>query len=237
MVAESFERSTGERPPLGWRFWLSWVLVTTAGWALCWGLGCGLARFLLGPWNLHWTFAAGAMPGGMQWLVLRREVPHRGAGRWVLASILAWLAALVLASVVYVYAVVWADFGLPWAPVPIRAKAFSDLGAAGGALVGVVIGAIQWTVLRKHVSRAGAWIAASIVAWSVAWGITLSIGSPLVATFLPGAPGPWRGTGSGAQAGALGGAVYGAITGAALVWLLRQRLPHTRAKEGAPRAE
>jgi hypothetical protein len=38
--------------------------------------------------------------------------------------------------------------------------------ALGGAL-GALLGGAQWTILRRHTARAGAWIWANAVAWSV----------------------------------------------------------------------
>jgi ABC-type enterochelin transport system permease subunit len=73
-------------------------------------------------------------------------------------------------------------------------------GLVNGALVGTLIGAMQWLILRWQVSRAGWWVLASALGSAVGF-----------------APGQ--------VAGQLVGV---AVTGIALVWLLRQPAQETQ---------
>jgi hypothetical protein len=41
--------------------------------------------------------------------------------------------------------------------------------------VGVVMGILQWVVLRQYLRQAGWWILASTVGWSVGWGTTIAV--------------------------------------------------------------
>ena len=42
------------------------------------------------------------------------------------------------------------------------------LGLAGGAVGGLLIGAAQWLVLRRHVSSGYRWVSASMLEWAMA---------------------------------------------------------------------
>ena len=85
------------------------------------------------------------------------------------------------------------------AQVAGRVRTFdADLGLIlGVTLYGLLIGILQWLVLRRQVPRAWIWVPASALSWIVA----------IPAGDLNGPPG-W--------------AIFGAITGTVLVWLLRQ---------------
>ncbi len=74
-------------------------------------------------------------------------------------------------------------------------------GYTGVAAGGIVVGVLQWLVLRRQVARAGWWVLASTVGWVVGGPVGAFVGWPAL------------------------GAVYGAITGSALVGLLRQPVP------------
>ena len=81
---------------------------------------------------------SGIAIGGMQWLVLRRQVSW--AGWWVLANIAGWVVGALL--------------NLPF-------------GLFVGFAVGLAAaGVMQWLVLRRQLSRATWWLLASFVAWA-----------------------------------------------------------------------
>jgi uncharacterized integral membrane protein len=173
-----------ERRYVGWKLWLSWVLLSGIGVAL--GLAGGFAvgfaiRGAISGVASQSVFGAvfGASVGTVQWLVLRRQVSR--AGWWVLATTL--------------------GMGVGFALVRAMTSTVSKMvgggpmyGLVNGALVGTLIGAMQWLVLRWQVSRAGWWVLASALG--------MAVGSAL-----------------GQVAGQLAGV---AMTGIALVWLLRQ---------------
>lgn len=120
--------------------------------------------------------AGGAAVAVFQWLMLRRYIG--GTIRWMLASSLGLFLSAQEVGRVRVYD---ADLGL----------------CLGVALYGLLVGLLQWLVLQREAPRAGLWVPASAISWSIA----------IPAVDLNGPPG-W--------------AIFGAITGTALVLLLRQ---------------
>jgi hypothetical protein len=171
----------------GWRIWFFWLLGSAVGW----GLGMEVSSFFLagGLRSLRSSpdiilagylgvAVGGILAGSMQALVLRGHLAR--AGRWVLTSL---GAAAVVGLIVFGVGAVNADIG--W--------------VAGASLYGTSVGALQWTLLRGQVPRAGWWVVACTVGWIV--------GMPLGGMF------GWMAL----------GAAYGAITGTALVWLLNKR--------------
>ena len=79
-----------DRAHLGWKFWLRWLLATTAGWAV------GLAILVSLPQTATPALVegilfvlSGTLAGVLQWLLLRRHI--RRAGWWVLVSAAGWI--------------------------------------------------------------------------------------------------------------------------------------------------
>ncbi len=118
------------------------------------------------------------------------------------------------------------------------------------AIIGVVIGAGQWLVLRRHIHKAGWWVVVTMIGWAVSWALCLPILSiPALSffAFLVGGVvgiitgvGQWlvlrrqlRMAGLWVLAAAIGSAMdlglcdfFGAIaTGFTLIWLLRNHSP------------
>ena len=169
----------------GWRLWFLWSVVG----AFVWGWSMDPASFgkprpvvileslpIINIPVYASVAAGGAAVGVFQWLMLRQYIG--GSIRWVLASLVGvFLGAQVVG----------------------RVRAFdADLGLIlGVALYGLLVGILQWLVLRRQVPRAGLWVPASAVSWILA----------IPAGDLNGPPG-W--------------AIFGTITGTVLVWLLRQ---------------
>ena len=210
MSKESGERRliNTERAQAGWRFWLWWVLASTAG------LLVGLVvvayvgyPYAAGPSSKNSeafvvVFAlAGAIVGASlgiaQWLVLRRRVSR--TGWWMLASTAGGLVGFAFDGMV-----LRIMFAAPE----------GDLAFA--ALIGASLGIAQWLVLRRRVSRAGWWVLASTVG-SVVFlaSVVFSAGAVLTSTSRVAVL-------VGIVALVVSWAVYGAITGGVLVWLLRQ---------------
>ncbi|MBX2821490.1 MAG: VanZ family protein [Rhodothermaceae bacterium] len=170
----------------GWRVWFLWLMACSIGW----GEGVYLGWFSSDePKTLQsippvmlagymGVVAGGLLIGVLQWLVLRWHVNQ--AIRWVGANA---LGVVLIGGVIFGVGILDSTAG--W--------------LIGVSLVGVVLGVLQWAVIRKVLPRAGWWVLAS----SLAWGIGMPAGDAV------GPPGL--------------GAVYGAITGAAIVLLLRQR--------------
>jgi peptidoglycan/LPS O-acetylase OafA/YrhL len=104
----------------------------------------------------------GLLNGLLQYLVLRRCLPRMGW--WIGATVLGWLLPLGIFRLVY--------FLFPAAMVPSTLMNALQL-----ALLGGLLGLCQWLVLRKKVPRAGWWILACAVGWSLAFlvaGATIS---------------------------------------------------------------
>ena len=77
------------------------------------------------------------------------------------------------------------------------------------AFAGLMIGLLQWTILRKYFFRSGFWVLASTSGWGVCILMTYFVGlvnrEVSIFAFIPGA------------------LLYGAITGATFMWILQKR--------------
>ena len=237
---------------MDWRWWLWWVLASTVGWAVGGTVGVALGRGLaMGIVVTGYVgMAAGVIAaGGLQWLVLRRQVA--GMAWWIVASVVGAALVGILAAVLgWVAGVVGrlvggAAWGANWGP-DWSADPGGDVGfVVAVAVGGTVLGVLHWLVLRRQVARAGWWVLASpyrglgrVVAASCLGSRTLTRGL-----------GRARGLGRGRlrvwdhdphesllnrPAGwAVLGAVYAAITGIVLVWLLRRPAAGTAAVTAA----
>ena len=140
---------------------------------------------------------AGLTVGLLQWLALRPYLIH--PADWLLQGGFGWALAFAL--------------GL-WV---IDAIGGSPLGTLVGYLLfGLIIGALQWPVLRREIPNALPWIIASMVGWALGGYLgqavlTLVAGGGEVSQVV-----------SSAVVAAVTGLVAGAITGLALVWIVRQ---------------
>lgn len=189
-----------KRSQVGWIFWILYVLATTLGMFLGFVLGflllVAIPHGVLGNWlsGSILGIALGIGVGTLQRTVLWRRVS--GGVWWILASAVGGLLTLQAAFF----------FGF--------STSYASLGALLGwigivALAGVATGTLQWVVLRKQFSRAGWWVLASAVGWTVS-----VIGVRAL---------PWGMDDSDALWGMVAtGVVFGALTGAVLIWLFRQ---------------
>uniref|UniRef100_UPI0015FEE894 hypothetical protein n=1 Tax=Nocardioides pelophilus TaxID=2172019 RepID=UPI0015FEE894 len=163
------------------------------------------------PWwgGLPALLAAGAVEGavlgGAQATVLRRELPALRRDRWVALTAAAAVAAYVLGA-----GTTYAGTAAPWW---LQGVLFPVLGVA----LLCTIGAAQWVELRHHVPRAGRWIGWTAVAWLCALGAFLAIASPLWHE----GQGLAYGIAVGVVAGVVMAAVQAVVTGWGLVRLLR----------------
>ena len=97
--------------------------------------------------SLRWEF------GLIQYLILRFSLARTAL--WFWATSLGWM--LAFAGIVLNFSGMYV---LPQAPV---ASSFLS-----GSLIGLVIGLIQWAVLRAHVTRSGWIIAGNVLGWGIA---------------------------------------------------------------------
>jgi hypothetical protein len=199
-------------------FWLRWTLYMAAGELLGFGF---VAAFLTplaalaAPEPVVWlaSIPAGAVEGAAvglaQWLVLRSALPALSRNAWTAATALGAMLAYALAYVMNVAAEAsGGEF----------TSALIAVLAVAGLLFLLSMGGAQWFILRRHVARAGWWIAANTAAWPL--GVLLPVisialvpdGAPLAVSIVAGATG-----------GVLMGLTVGALTGAALVRLLAHK--------------
>lgn len=197
----------------GGGLWLAWTLATAAGMLL--GLvpfallnaqlDVLAVRLLLPLWTGFWV-------GLLQWLALRPYLTH--SVDWVLNGGAGWSAGFAL--------------GL----LAIESLAGSPLGAVLGYLLfGLIIGVLQWPVLRREVANAWAWVLASVVGWA-AGALVAQVVLGLLAGSNPGL------LVQSAVSSLVVGLVAGALTGLALVWMARQpdtAAPRTRPATAAER--
>lgn len=154
----------------------------------------------------------GALLGAGQALVLRRTLPALSARRWVVAT-------AVAAAVAYLLALLLSAAAQATPPWP--AGVLIVLGVVVGALVLVSIGAAQWLELRRHVDRAGGWIAVTALGWVLGLGVFFAVAPPL---WHPGQSVPVAVL-IGVGAGALMALVMATVTGLGLVRLLAESGP------------
>lgn len=105
------------------------------------------------------VIVAGVIISALQWSVLFKRI-HK-AWRWIILSSLGWISGYIL-SVIF----------LP------------NMNLLAGTIIGVMVGTMQWLILRKEVDWAGWWIIISALAWTT--GLTLMPGA-LTSGSLPGA--------------------------------------------------
>jgi NhaP-type Na+/H+ or K+/H+ antiporter len=191
----------------GFNLWLAWTLATAAGMVLGFvpfslfsaDLDLGLMRFLL-------PLLAGVLVGLLQWLALRPYLAR--SVDWVLTGGAGWAVGFALGLFV------------------IQAIGGNPLGALLGYLLfGLIIGGLQWPVLRREIPNALAWVAASMVGWALGGYLSEAVlsglaGSAEVSQVV-----------SSLVIAMVTGLVAGAITGLALVWIVRQ--PDREAVRGA----
>ena len=134
-----------EQLPVGWRFWLLWVLATNAGFFL----GIAVELLLLGRIT---NAVAVPLAGVGQALVLNRHIPTRWT--WAVASALGWWVGMLLAAEVL----------RPLAPQ----LSFWPHAMLFALVAGTVVGMSTLWVLRRAGLHVGWWwVPLSGVAWGV----------------------------------------------------------------------
>ncbi|MGV9610952.1 hypothetical protein [Nocardia xishanensis] len=153
----------------------------------------------------------GAVLGWFQAHVLRTVITGFVRRDWVVATMLGAVTAWMLGLVP-----VLTDGLAGWPPLLVVPAI-----AAGAAVMVSSLGLTQWIVLRRYLSGAGGWIAATALAWIAGLSVMAAVTTPL---WQPGQPLALT-----VAIGVLGGlgmaAAMAAVTGTFLVWLLRAQ-PH-----------
>lgn len=178
----SKEENKTEFFPPGCGLWLSWVFANLIGMTLGWALGWWISSLVPGIISTATlALTVGLCLGFMQWLTLRGYI---NSSLWWLASTsVGWLVGFT-----------------------VGVKLVSSLGWTGvlfglmvGATTGLILGVLQWLVLRKQVSKAGWWLPISIIGWTSA-----------LLYYLPGVT----------AIGIIYGLLSGMLTGLAILWLV-----------------
>ena len=156
-------------------FYLGWVMLSALAILLAFGgtfVVLGLAVDWIGDWiivngerritedylfsfvfpPLIWFFTS-----GLQYALLRRHLPKMGW--WILTTGAGWLFMVGL----FYLAIQFLD----------RNNLTATTNTAVFAVVGAAIGLLQWMLLRRRLSRAAWWIAASAIGWGL---IGLTVG-------------------------------------------------------------
>jgi hypothetical protein len=161
------------------RFWFLWVAATMVG--LTVGMLIRQLLFRLGAWATN-PMLVGAVVGMSLGIAQLKKFNWK----WILGTATGW-------------AVGWSvGWNVGW-------NLLGGLGLIAvftliGAIAGALSGALQWLSLRQVSSRAGWWVPASAIAWTLGMAIGTSLGGPL----------GWP----------LVGATSGAITGLVLLWIV-----------------
>ena len=161
------------------------------------------------------TVLEGVVVGAAQESVLRSSLSRLRRGSWTaataLGAALAWGLGMIPSAVVALTSSGPASGPMTEPPVEVEIL----LAGALGLIAGPILGIAQWTVLRRHVDRAGRWLWANALAWAV--------GMPLI--FLGMDVVPWSGHPAVLMLSIYGvcgttGLVVGAIHGRVLIQLL-----------------
>lgn len=153
----------------------------------------------------------GTVLGLFQARVLR-DVLDVDARRWVVATALGAGAAWLIGMLPSTTWPLWED----WSGAVVL-----PLVAVLGSVLLVSIGVAQWTVLRRHLRRAGWWVAATALAWALGLGAFSAVSAPL---WQPGQP-TLLVAAIGVLAGVVMAATMALVTGLALRRLLRRQGP------------
>lgn len=226
--AVPFTESDSSLDPTPWGIWRQWLFANSIGELVGLGLsamvGVGIVALL--SWWLGTVsplliavivVAAGVIEGVIvgvaQWLVLQHLLPHLPLTKWVKATaagaFIAWALGMVPSTLIDMGSVAGTSEMMTIPP------GVEYLLAAGmGAVLGPILGVVQWWVLREYVHQAWWWIAAQSLAWAA--GMTTIF---LVVGVLPMDGGmAWIALAF-ALAGLVAGGVVGAIHGLVLIRL------------------
>jgi hypothetical protein len=107
---------------------------------------------------------------------------------WVLSNTIGWSAAWVIINLQVGYSLL----GL----------GITEFSIVRGTVAGILVGLLQWLILRQLFYRAGWWILVSPLGWGIGMAVGVTVG--------------------GAFGWPLVGAISGIIAGYPLIWILRQ---------------
>lgn len=201
---------------VGPKLWLWWTLAAVAGLAVGEFLFRASGEFVWGALLFRGAHVLGVGVAVLQALVLRRHLPR--AAWWILAT----GVAAVLGGIAVLAALADVPYLTRGIEVPSIAFIVSSVLASG-----LLVGASQWLILRRHVARAAWWVPAS--------GLSLTLGWLVGATVAEFALDPRNHPPAfDLLAGLLSATIYGALTGHTLSRLLQSRKSNPRNTQPAP---
>jgi hypothetical protein len=173
--------------PPGCSMALGWWVANVVGAAVGWWIGWRASFFVPGLLStIVLGLVMGLILGLAQWLVIRNSLQQPGL--WILASAAGWSVGFASgAGIAQRLGLAEVGFGL-----------------LVGFVTGAALGAAQWLVLRRQVTRASWWIPANVFAWT----------SGLL-YYQPGL----------SAIGILYGILSGIVTGIVILWLFHRPLP------------
>jgi hypothetical protein len=198
MMKPDQTRSSNNKP--GLFSWVRWVAANLLGGTVGYLAGVMLLAPLggasaVGQSILYLLVAAivGAVLGLAQWQVLRDHLPTLPRGLWVWATGLGLAVPLMLTGFVGPIMAAAAGVVTGWRQVALEsgstvatlglANSFPEALAAAcgtGAIAGLMLGAVQWLVLRRYLQNAAWWIAANSAGGAVSILAGLWIGIAIV---------------------------------------------------------
>jgi hypothetical protein len=211
---QPYEESLPAGPTVNWQVWLLWVLSTMIGYSLSSGLSVLVGTYapggaILGPLV---GIAGTALVGLAQWLVLRRYIRGMKWPGWIIATATGQLLGGIVSVITVLGPVVFGVLGELPDVIGVTPTQFL-IGFLSGLVLGIVIGFLQWLVLRRYVRNAGTvwWIVGTALAQGVAAGVSAVVHMDfglggLVTLFI---------------SRLLFSAIVGAISGAVLIIILR----------------
>ncbi len=201
---------------IGPRLWLWWTLATVAGWAVGEFFFRASGEFVWAAILFRGAHVLGVGGAVLQALVLRRHLPR--AAWWVLAT----GVAAVLGGIAVLAAIVDVPYLTRGFEVPSIALILLSVLASG-----LLVGAFQWLILRRHVARAGWWVPASGLSLTLGW----LVGAVVVEIALDPRYHP---AAVDLIAGLVSATIYGALTGHTLSRLLQSRKPNPHNTQPVP---
>lgn len=174
MAARPLTPSAVGLRPVDVRFWVYWVLATIVGAAIYLALlipvnivlmglrpiepgAAGPPLIVMGLASLITSGLMGALLGAGQWIVLRRYLAHSGG--WIAATAVGYALPLMTG------------------PAGMAGQLFLDLASLGPLLLflefALLLGCLQWLVLRGRLRRSGWWVPISLAGWALAVLLTI----------------------------------------------------------------
>ncbi len=162
------------RPAWMWSCIVGCVAATTISALVLVVVGVALAQYRSGIYEVAtvelvaMTAVEGGLIGYFQWRVLRRLFPTMTSGPWVGATMIAAASGCLLSWLPTSFALT-AALASRIGDVTLEPAVVVRVCLVTGALVGLVWGVAQYAVLRLHAHRAGSWIVASTVSWTISF--------------------------------------------------------------------